>query len=235
MKYSMNPRSILKFTAGALVMAIGFTACNDDKDDVIPVEREAQIGVLNLLTDVEAVDVHLDDEKINTSAIQAGTFSAYMTVDAGQNALTVFAAGETDTLVSLGHDFKAEESFSAFVLGDAENATLVIASDDLDAPATGKAKIRFANFAADSDALELWTGGSEEALIDDVDYKSVKAFAEVDAASDVVLRVRGENSEEVLAELEDVNLESGKSYTAYVTVDEVDGVDTLVLRVITNK
>ena len=234
MKRSMNPRSIWKFTAMALVMAVGFTACNDD-DDLQPLDREAEIGVLNLLTDVDAVNVHLDDEKINTSAIQAGVFSTYYTVDAGQNALTVFEAGETDTLASLSHDFKVNESFSAFILGDRDDATLVIASDNLSAPAAGKAKIRFANFAADNDGLELWAGAGETALIDAVDYKSVESYVDVDPAEDVVLRVRGEGSDLVLAELDDVTIQAGKIYTAYVVAEEVEGVETLVLRVFANK
>lgn len=234
MKYTMIPRSVRKLTAVALVVAVGFTSCNDDKDDVTPIKHEAQIGVLNLLSDVEAVNVHLDDTKINSSAIEAGTFSPYFTVDAGQNVLTVFADGETDTLVSLAHDFKREEAFSAFVLGAADDAELVIVSDKVQAPATGKAKIRFANFAVNSDALELWAGAGESALITDVDYKAVHAFVEVDAASDVVLRVRGADSEDVLAEIDEVNIQSGKIYTAYIVSEDVEGVETLVLRIYPN-
>lgn len=232
MNRSILFRNYFKVVGVALLMSMGFVACNDD--DVVPVEDKAQVAVLNLLKDKPNLDAYLGETKINTTSITDQSF-AYLTIDAKQDRLSLFVAGETDTLVSANHDFKAGEAFSAIVMGDQEEAELIITSDDLKAPTGGKAKIRFAN-AWDTEApLELWVADSEEALQSDASYPSIKAFIEVEPASGLTLQVRGVDSEDVLAELEDVKLESGKIYTIAVLNSVIDEIDTPVLRIVTNK
>ncbi|HZH55449.1 MAG TPA: DUF4397 domain-containing protein [Sphingobacteriaceae bacterium] len=230
-------RSILvskKFgvVAVALIMSMGFVACNDD-EDVVPVEDQSKVGVLNLMTDETVLDVHLGEKKINSTGITGQTFT-YFTVDAQQDRLSIFEAGETDTLVSAHHHFKAGENFSAIVFGNADDAELLIASDDLEDPTGGKSKIRFANLLDADHPLELWMADAEEALQDEAAYATVKTFIEVEPVTDVTLQVRGVDSEEILADLEEVKFESGKIYTVLVLNSVLEGVETPVIRVITN-
>lgn len=233
MRRNLRYRSLLKYSLAVLVMAVGFTACNDD-DDITPIVHEARIGVLNLVEDVNAVDVHLDDTKINPSAVQFGVFSDYLTIDAGENPLRVFEAGGSDMLANVTRDFKANEAYSVFVLGDKENVELLTVQDDLKAPVDGKAKVRFANFAQGEDVFEFWINEEEDASASEVAYKDVEAFVEVDAGSDQVLQGKLVGSDEVVTELTDVTLDAGKTYTIYVVTEEEEGEYVFVLKVINN-
>lgn len=212
-------------------MAVTLVSCNDD--DVTPVENNAQIGVLNLLNDGSSLDAHLGDNKINTAAITGSTF-AYINVDAGQNRLTLFEAGQTDTLSSQSFDFKAGERFSVIAVGTKEDAEVIITPDDLRAPAGGKTKIRFANFIDSDEQLELWMEDGENALQQGTAYKAVRNFIEIEPSTALNLHVRAAGSDEVIAELADANVESGKIYTLYVIHQMVEGESTPVLRMVRN-
>ena len=232
MKHSIITRNFFKVSSLALVMAVSLVACDDD--EVVPVENKAQIGVLNLMSDGSTLDAHLGDAKINTAAITGSNF-AYITADAGQNRLSLFESGQTDTLLSQSYDFKAGESFSVIALGTNDNATLVMASDDLRAPAGGKSKIRFANFIDGNNELELWVEDGEEALQEGTAYKGVRSFIEVEPSTSLSLQVKATGSDDVLAELADATVESGKIYTLYVTNQMVEGEQVPVLRIAQNK
>lgn len=232
MKRSILFKNYFKVVGVAVLMSLGFVACDDD--DVVPVADKAQVAVLNLLTNDTGLDAYLGETKINTAAITGPSF-AYLTIDAKMDRLSIFAAGETDTLVSANHDFKAGELFSAIVLGDQEGTELIIVSDDLKVPAGGKAKIRFANLLDSGIDLDLWIADAEEALQSEAAYPSVNPFIEVEPASESTLQVRGVDSEEVLVELEDVKFETGKIYTVIVLNKLIDGVATPVIQIVENK
>jgi len=233
MNYAMFKSSFVKMAAAAMVLAVGFTACKDD-EKVKPVD-EAKVGVINLLEDVNKVNVHFSGKKINNAAVNAGAFSNYMSIKAANDNLIIFAEGKTDTLTKKKHDFKADQSYTAVVYGNEEEAHMEVFSDNLTAPANGKAKIRFANFAAGNEGLALFIGTATTATIDDVDFKEAKGFVEVEAANDLTLKVRANGSQTDLATLANTNLQAGKIYTVYLSKEEVDGNDELVLRMITNK
>lgn len=228
---SLKVPTFLKMSGLALVMGISLTACDKD-EDVVPVEEKARVGALNLLADGTAVNVHLEDQKITNTPVEVGQLRHY-TVDAGQADVSVFVDGETDTLVSVDHSFIRNEACTAVIFGNTDEAQVLITKDDLEAPAAGKAKIRFVNFLPEDASMELWVEGSEEALQADVAFKTVPSFIEVDPAADMTLQVRATGSEVVLADLSEVAWVAGKIYTIYLTEQVEEGVESAVLGMVT--
>lgn len=233
MKRSFKNSSFWKLSVVMLALTVSVSACNDD-DEFVPVGEDAYVGVLNLMKDGTDLDSHIDNKKINESALEYGEFSNYFSIKGGEKEIVFFESGQTDTLLKAEHDFKVEKTFSVFVLGDKENAETVIFSDEIGVPAAGKAKIRFANFVDNDSSYDLWVGDNEAAAVEGITYKNTKNFVEVDVASQVVLQVKAQGAEEVFAELEDVTFESNKLYTVYVIEEGVDGVVTPVLKVMQN-
>jgi hypothetical protein len=232
MKYAMIKHSFAKMAAAALVMVVGFSSCKDD-DKVTPVDQ-TKVGVVNLLDDVSKINVHYAGKKVNTAAIQTGAFSNYISLKAANDNLVIFEDTKTDTLTKKKFDFKANQSYTAFVYGSEDEAHIEVFTDNLAAPASGKAKIRFANFANGKDGLNLFIGTATTASISDVDFKEVKGFVEVVPASNVAIKVRAQGAETDLTQLAGANLQAGKIYTVFLTKVEEDGEDEFVVRMVAN-
>lgn len=229
---SFKVPGFLKMAGLALVVGVGLTACDKD-EEVVPVEEKAVVGALNLLADGTAVNVHLDDQKVNTNPVEGGQIG-YYTVDAGQADVSVFANGETDTLASVDYSFMSQERYTAVIFGHTEEAQVLITKDDGGAPATGKAKVRFVNFLPEDASMELWVEGADEALQADVAFKAVPSFIEVDPAADMTLQVRATGSEVVLAELAEVAWVAGKTYTVFLSEQVGEDGETVVMGMVTN-
>ncbi len=225
---------ISTFVAASIV-ALGFTACKDDGDNGLPLPQKAETAVLNLLQDIDKINLHAGTVKLNSSDIDNGVLSAYLPVNAGEQNLSVFQIGETDTLVSHRHTFGKDKSYSVFVIGDADDAELVVAEDNLSSPASGKVKVRFANLVNEEETLDLWKGGDEDALVEDAAYKAVGTFVEIDAEEEASFSVKVNGEDDDVAVLEDLNLEAGKIYTIYAQLKDVEGELQTVLAITANK
>lgn len=235
----MKLKGYSKMKAALVAMAIIVTGASCDKDgDTTPIVDKANLALINLVEDAASLDAHLGETKINTTALEYGQFSAYRQVDAGTATVSIFETGETDTIASASNQFAASKDFSAFIIGTKENTSVVISNDDLKAPASGKAKIRFANLVDGDDLLDLWVGEIEdqdEALISEINYKKVGDFVEIDAAADALLQVKINGQEDVFVALDNASLQAGSIYSIVAWEQVVEGEKNTVLSVIKNK
>ena len=219
----------------ASVVTLGFASCKGDDCCDVPIPQKAQTSVLNLLQGIDEIDLHAGTTKLNSSGIDYGTQSAYFLVDAGEQNISVFQADEADTLASHKYTFARDKSYSAFAIGEGEDAEIIISEDNLTNPSEGKVKIRFANLAALDGNLDLWLGDGETALVEDAAYKTVGTFVEADPAEEVSLAVKINGEEEDVATLENAKLEAGKIYTVYAYVEDVEGELQTKLGIAANK
>lgn len=228
-----NIYSKVNKAALALAVIVGFSSC-DDKDDITPIQV-ANVGVINLLDDVAEINAHIGTTKVNSETLKFATFSKYNSFIAANAALNIFENTQTDTLASVSHNFKSNEAYSAYVIGEEEDAEIVIVTDVLTNPASGKAKIRLANFIDGAEKIDLFVGDAEEPTANDSEYKDVNNFVELDAVATTELSIRVDGEDTALASLENAKLEAGKIYTvlAYETV--VDGAPQVVIKLITQK
>ncbi len=228
--------STIKTTLAALLLVFGATSCDKD-EDTLPMDEKAQVSVVNLVEGSTAINAHLGGTKINTTAIAYGESANYIQIDAGTEDLSIFESGETDTLARVSHNFKREESFSAFVIGTEAEATVVVSGDNLTAPASGKTKLRFINLVDNDELLNLWLGEineEEDALFAEVAFKGVKDFVEIDANSDLDLLAQV-NGGDLQFTFENANLAAGSIYTVYAWEKLVEGEKTVVLSLVKNK
>jgi hypothetical protein len=96
-----------------------------------------------------------------------------------------------------------------------ENIELLILDDNLEKPATGKAKIRFVNLSPDGGSLSLNVNGAATDLATNKAFKEFSTFEAVDATESTTLNIKNATTGAVETTLTNVKLEDGKIYTVY--------------------
>ncbi|MBC5774123.1 DUF4397 domain-containing protein [Pontibacter sp. KCTC 32443] len=208
----------------AMLPAVMLVSCDEDDDDVI-VQEEARIMVVHASPDAPGVDLLIDDEKVNTSALTYPDNTGYLTVDAGSRNIKVNLAGSNTTVIQGNLNAVRDQSYSVFAYGtaaeddDTDLSALVI-TDDLTAPASGNAKVRFIHLSPDAptvDIVNVTDEASEAVLFDAQRYGVPSAFQPVLAGS-YDLEVRLEDGTVVpLDGLEGIQLQNGSIYTIIAT------------------
>lgn len=122
--------------------------------------------------------------------------------------------------------------------------SLILVYDDLSLPASGKAKIRFANFSPDAPKVDLsyasgsvlfsavgygnfggqtvipYTAGKAPAVIEGLSWKTLGPFKEVDAGSGINLLIKDNTNQTTIplsnTALTGATFENGKIYTIYI-------------------
>src|SRR5690606_26518839 len=92
-----------------------------------------------------------------------------------------------------------------------DSITAALAEDNLTSPASGKVKIRFANFMTGSPQLDVYEQAAADSLFGKKSFKTVSAFKEVEPGDKTFeLRQTGQTAVKLSVP---VTLEAGKIYT----------------------
>ena len=122
--------------------------------------------------------------------------------------------------------------------------SLILVYDDLSLPASGKAKIRFANFSPDAPHVDFtyaggaavfsnvnygdfggqivipYTNGKAPAIVDGLTWKTLGPFREIDAGTNLNFQLRNTASQAIInvtgTSLSGITLENGKIYTIFI-------------------
>jgi hypothetical protein len=196
-------------TMFALAGIVTLSSCSKDDDDNTTVHPDASVKIVNAFPNAGSVDVYNGD-KINSSAIAYGEATNYINVAKG-SATLVFKTGNGNTVLSKPVDFKGG-SYSLFATGtiDDNQAVGVFAEDNLDAPASGKAKIRLVHVSPDAPTVNFVVNDSTYDA--SVTYQKTTAFKELTAGT-YTIKLNNSASGETAITKQNVVLQAGKIYT----------------------
>jgi hypothetical protein len=194
----------------ALTGLFTFSSCSKDDDDPT-VEPDATVKIVNVLADAGSVDVFNGSSKLNSSAIGYGESTGYLNVADGDATFEFKSTVTDNTVLTAPVKFK-DGSYSLFATGETDGNTTVgiLTEDDLGAPSSGKAKIRFVHAASDAPSVNFLLNDS--LLQSGTAYKSATEFKEM-AAGTYTVRLNNATSGETAISRSDVVLEAGKIYT----------------------
>lgn len=198
------------FAMLALTGMFTFSSCSKDDDDTT-VDPDATVKIVNVLPDAGSVDVFNGSSKLNSSAIAYGEATGYMNVADGDATFDFKSSLTGNTVLSAPLTFKGG-SYTLFAAGtaDGNNTVGILTEDDLSAPSSGQAKIRFVHAASDAPAVNFLLNDS--LLQSGNAYKSATAFKEV-AAGTYTIKLNNASTGETAISRPDVVLEAGKIYT----------------------
>jgi hypothetical protein len=211
--------SMLKVFLVMMATMAAFTSCK--KDD--PNAGESRMMAVHVSPDAPPVDVLIDNVKKNTAPLAYKENTGYFTVASGSRNIKITAAGSTTPVIEGLIPLEPNKSYSVFAINRVSSIRAIAALDDLTAPASGKAHIRFFHLAPGANSLNVGTlaGSTYNALYsnrnfeDQLSMNAFSVFTPIDAGTYTFdVRVAGTSSS--ITAPKDITLQAGKIYTLYV-------------------
>jgi hypothetical protein len=174
----------------------------------------AKVRVVHASPDAPAVDVYLDGNKVLTN-VPFFTASDYLDVPAGAHDIKVTPTGDANTAVidAKGVTVEAGKMYTVAAVGKLADIKPQIYSDNLAAPAAGKAHVRVVHASPDAPAVDVKVKGGPT-LISNLAFPNDSGYNPVDAGS-YDLQVTPAGGDQVVLDLPGTNLEAGKIYDIF--------------------
>lgn len=216
----MKTKTITLVKKGSLLVlsTLIFAACSKDKSTPAPNNQNGKFGIIVSSPGATEFALLTNGTKTTTSkALTYNTVVPYTDVKAGTTEFSFTKKDGTEVLAKISGTIKASSNYTLLVGDKSPKTSLVLVEDDLSAPATDKAKIRFVNLSPDATVLDLYVGGKADAGLSKKAFKEVSAFINVDPAAEVKFEIKENGKTEVLATLDKYKVEKGKIYTIWVS------------------
>ncbi|MCZ4222262.1 DUF4397 domain-containing protein [Pedobacter rhodius] len=201
-----------KIIYALIALTLFISACKKDWGDSGSV-TVAGIGFVHASPGTGAIDFIVDNQKVNnkdfTYTKDLGYFGAYP----GSRLFGITKKDSLKYLVKTNVTLQSGLFYSAFVIDVLPSPNILLVQDDLKAPETGKAKIRFINLSPDAPALDLAIEGTSTPLITAKAYKEASTFISIDPSVSYNFQIKESNN--VTATLPATKIESGKIYTLW--------------------
>lgn len=208
----------------ALVLLL-FAGCGDD-DPVDLTDPMARTQVLFAADALTGADVVIDGEDFAMNGI-FGDFVAYDSVRATNVTVKVRNSGTGNDLYDQTLNFVEDQNYTMFVVNDTAGVVNIIRfRDDLTAPASGKALVRFAHLMYDGPTSRVVLQGTGVRLIDSVSYGEITEIFNAYDPGSFTLRMldiaqSGPGSTPVVQDT--VTFEAGGIYTVAAIGSEAQG------------
>jgi hypothetical protein len=148
--------------------------------------------------------------------------TGYLTVTAGTRNVKVNAAGTSTTVINADVPFTKDKNYSLFAYNQLASIGAILVEDNLSAPASGKAHIRFFHLSPGAPAVTVGVLAgstftpvfSNRAFETQATAAANQAFAPVDAGT-YTFDVRVAGTTNSVLTLTGINLQAGKIYTVF--------------------
>ncbi len=208
--------SILALTA----ISFAFVGCKEETTPTPTVDK-SNVLVVHASPNAPGVDLLVDNVKVNSAALSFPDNTGYLSVNAGARNLKVNAAGTTTTVINATPTLTKNMNYSVFAIDSLSKISPLVTVDDLTAPASGKAHIRFIHLSPNAPAVDVSVVGQAAGVgiftnrsFNKTITPTQQAFTSVDAAT-YNLEVRVAGSTTVALAVGNVTLAAGKIYTVF--------------------
>jgi hypothetical protein len=199
-------------------LSIALVGC--DKDD--PQPEQSKVLVVHASPDAPGVDLLVDNQKVNSAPLTFPNNTGYLTVNAGTRNVKVNVAGTSTTAINADLPLTKDKSYTVFAIDRVAAIKAIAVEDNLAAPATGKAHIRFFHLSPGAPAVTVGvlSGStftpvfSSRAFETQATATANQAFTPVDAGT-YTFDVRVAGTTTSVLTLPGINLQAGKIYTVF--------------------
>lgn len=209
-------------------LSIGLLACGNEHNFVISQvpATGTRVKILHAIPDGPAVDVYVNNTKVNGTALAFYTGypdREYLALTPGAAALKVStpASGTVaeQTVLTANATFDADKYYTVAAAGTAAAPVAVVFNDDLSIPDAGKAYLRVINLVSNGPGVDLAIGTAAP-LVSNVGYKSASDFVAVapaNSSAPLTLQVRSAGTATLLgATITNFTAFAGRKYTILV-------------------
>ncbi len=209
-----------------LLAVSALTACKKKDDNTPEPDQKARLAILVSSPGAGELLFYNNGKKTaTTNALNFNTVINYFAVEPGTGEFGFSKKDSEIIFAKVNYDLKAATHHSLIFTGKFPESEVILVEDDRSAPATDKAKIRFANLSPDVPALDLYMQGKTDPGLSNKAFKAVSGFVNVDPAANPKFEIKTAGGTTVLATLENFKIEKGKIYTIWVRglIDAGDG------------
>lgn len=226
----------IKYLSMFLMLVLGitvFTGCSDDEEIVTPPVAKSKVLVTHASPDAPGVDLLVDNAVAGTNLTFPNS-TGYLEVNSGTRNVKVNVTGTSTTALQANLNLAADKNYSVFAVNNVASIEAVVLEDNLTAPASGKAHVRFIHLSPNAPAVDITlTDGT--VVFGDYIFKEASAFTPLNAAT-YNLQVRLAGTSTVVLELPNIALTAGKIYTVFAKgLVGGDGTQALGAQIIVNK
>lgn len=174
----------------------------------------AKVLVTHASPDAPGVDLLMDDTKVNSSALNFPGNTGYLEVESGSRNIKVNVSGTPTTVINATLTLDKDMNYSVFAVDSVSKISAVVLTDDLSAPASGKAHVRFVHLSPNAPAVDIAVASSGAVVFGNKSFKEATAFTPLDAGTyNLDVRVAGTTT--VALVLPAITLQAGKIYTVF--------------------
>jgi hypothetical protein len=172
----------------------------------------AKVMAIHASPDAPGVDLLVDNAVAGTNLTFPNN-TAYLTVGSGSRNIKVNVTGTNTTVINATLSLAAGAAYSVFATDSVSRISPLVLVDNLTAPASGKAHVRFVHLSPNAPAVDVAVQGGA-VLFPDRSFKEATEFTPVNAGT-YNLEVRLAGTTTVVLSLPNVALQAGKIYTVF--------------------
>ena len=204
-------KNFLALTSATLFISlVMLSSCK--KEETVT-KSYAKVLVTHASPNAPGVDLLVDNSKQNTAALSFPSNPGYLQVEAGTRNIKVNVSGTSTTVINADLPLSKDQNYSVFAIDSVSKISALVLTDDLTAPASGKAHIRFVHLSPNAPAVDVAvTGGA--VVFGNKAFKDYTAFTPLDAGT-YNLEVRVAGTSTVALPLPGITLQAGKIYTVF--------------------
>jgi len=208
------PRIMNLAAAGLFALAaLPLASCgNDSNSNPVAPTPGANVMVVHASPNAPAVDL-LVDGTVAGSGLAFPSNTAYLPLAAGSHNVKVNVTGTSTTVINANVDLTSGTNYTVFACDSVSKITPLVLTDDLTAPASGKAHVRFVHLSPNAPAVDVAAQGGP-VLFANTAFKGYSSFTPV-AAGTYDLEVRLAGTSTVVLPLPGITLQAGKIYTVF--------------------
>jgi hypothetical protein len=200
--------------ASALLVAAIVLVSSCKKDDTNDDLSQANVVVTHASPDAPGVDLLVDNVKQNSAALTYPANTGYLKVTSGTRNIKVNVTGTTNTVIEADLALTKDMNYTVFAVDSVSKISALVLTDDLTAPAAGKAHVRFVHLSPNAPAVDIAVASSGAVVFGNKAFKEYTNFTPLDAGTyNLDVRVAGTST--VALVLPAITLESGKIYTVF--------------------
>ncbi|MBE2255081.1 MAG: DUF4397 domain-containing protein [Ignavibacteria bacterium] len=208
-------KKLKSLVSGLFLLSVifSFTALQGcDKDNPVVQAINAKTIVAHASPNAPNVDIYVDNVQIATN-VPYLDYLPYTQLTPDVRNIKVNVTGTMTSVINLDLTFDAAKNYSIFAIDSVTNISAIRLEDDLTAPASGKAHVRFIHLSPNAPAVDIAVAGGP-VLFSNYTFKQASTFTPVDAGV-YNLEVRLAGTTTVVLNLPGIDLSNGKIYTVY--------------------
>ena len=177
----------------------------------------AFVSFIQASTNEAPLDFYMNNNKVNLTPVNYGDGLDYFRAYTGKRTLNFYNTGTTTLLFTDTATLNVNVAYSVFLTDASATSTspsMLLLTDSIGKPATGKANIRFVNVSPDAPAVDLAVQDSA-AFVSNKAYKGYSSFLPIQGGKTYTFNVLQHGTNTVLATLSNVPINTGLVYTIW--------------------